>query len=76
MPKWGDYRDTLERFAREGLLPAGKPDSRYYNDNRVDRQRAKPPRVGGRHDVRSEDDRADNRDQEDEPDREDDGEEV
>lgn len=52
--------------------PSAQPNRRDYDDRRVNRERPQPPRVGGRHDSRSEDDRADDRDQEDRPDREDD----
>lgn len=72
MVKYGEWKKTLERFAREGLLPPGQPDKRYYNDNRVNRQRSQAPRVRGRHDPRDDDDRADHRDEQNEPDSEDD----
>jgi hypothetical protein len=71
-PNTKEWKITLTRFQREGLLPRGEPRQGYDNDNSVNRDRRHSPRVGrGRGDDRQVD-RADDRDQEDRPDREDD----
>lgn len=70
--KWGEWRKTLQRLAREGSLPGGEPSQGHDDDNRVGRHRRQSPRVrSGRGDDR-EIDRADDRDQEDQSDREND----
>lgn len=70
MSGWKPWTEALS------ALPRGEPDDRHDHNDRVNRQRPKPPRVRVAHDGDREPDRSDYRDQEDRPDREHDEEDV
>lgn len=72
---WMNMRQGLMAY-RKRLAAGGEPSRRQDDERGVDRQRPKPPRVGGLDREVGQDDRADDRHEQAQPDREDDREDV